>query len=339
MQTKRLRQPDIARGIAIICIVLGHLGNNSINRFVFTFHVPVFYLLSGYFLNEQDSLKDYLRKRSRSLLLPYAVTCLGVILMALLLNRFITVPQPAGAVFRRWLGAALYGAGDSYQEPFVIQGIGAVWFLLALFWAGLGMQCLLKCAPGVRPVIVALVFFLSGLSRRLFWFPLSIQAGGTGLLFVYLGYLGKDLLPAFQTQRREIRLAALLGAFWVWGSFIRDFRSFWLVHSDCGRGVVDIFGSLCACACVLYLSGMIEKRTGRIAGTLEYLGKYSLLVLCIHTIELELLPWHRLEEALFGELTGPEHYGLLILAKFLWILPLTVLCEKWSVTRRLFGYH
>ena len=140
MQTKRLRQPDIARGIAIICIVLGHLGNNSINRFVFTFHVPVFYLLSGYFLNEQDSLKDYLRKRSRSLLLPYAATCLGVILMALLLNRFITVPQPAGAVIRRWLGAAIYGAGKKRRYLHTVFHI-FIDIGLTVFFLGIQKHC------------------------------------------------------------------------------------------------------------------------------------------------------------------------------------------------------
>ena len=46
--TKRLTYIDIARGIAIICIVLGHLGNNTINRVVFTFHVPIFFFITGY---------------------------------------------------------------------------------------------------------------------------------------------------------------------------------------------------------------------------------------------------------------------------------------------------
>lgn len=47
MKTKstRLQYIDIAKGIAMICIILGHLGNASINRIVFTFHVPIFSLL------------------------------------------------------------------------------------------------------------------------------------------------------------------------------------------------------------------------------------------------------------------------------------------------------
>ena len=45
----RIRFIDTARGIAIICIILGHLGSASINRVVYTFHIPLFFLITGYF--------------------------------------------------------------------------------------------------------------------------------------------------------------------------------------------------------------------------------------------------------------------------------------------------
>ena len=50
MAENRIRSVDVARGVAIVCIVLGHLGVDGINRVVFTFHVPLFCLLSGYVL-------------------------------------------------------------------------------------------------------------------------------------------------------------------------------------------------------------------------------------------------------------------------------------------------
>jgi len=37
----------------MICIVLGHLGNPLINQFVFTFHLPVFFIITGYFFNPE----------------------------------------------------------------------------------------------------------------------------------------------------------------------------------------------------------------------------------------------------------------------------------------------
>ena len=62
---------DVARGICMICIVLGHQGNPFINRFVFTFHLPVFFIITGYFFNPKTSFKDLVIKRSRGLIIPY----------------------------------------------------------------------------------------------------------------------------------------------------------------------------------------------------------------------------------------------------------------------------
>lgn len=64
MKTKstRLQYIDIAKGIAMICIILGHLGNASINRIVFTFHVPIFFFITGYFTNKKRDLNGFIDK-------------------------------------------------------------------------------------------------------------------------------------------------------------------------------------------------------------------------------------------------------------------------------------
>lgn len=57
---KRIVSIDIARGIAILCIILGHLGIRQINRIVFTFHVPIFFFITGYFIHPGISGKLFL---------------------------------------------------------------------------------------------------------------------------------------------------------------------------------------------------------------------------------------------------------------------------------------
>ena len=46
----RNKMLDIAKGIAMISIILGHLSVWRINCVVFTYHIPIFYLITGYFL-------------------------------------------------------------------------------------------------------------------------------------------------------------------------------------------------------------------------------------------------------------------------------------------------
>ena len=62
MVGKRNNAVDIARGIAMFSIVLGHLGVSSINRVVFTYHLPIFYLISGFFFHDTSgSYRDFIK--------------------------------------------------------------------------------------------------------------------------------------------------------------------------------------------------------------------------------------------------------------------------------------
>ena len=79
MMNERVRYFDIAKGIAILCIIAGHMGNGIINNFVFTFHVPIFFLISGYFLKNNTSLKEFALKKYKQLIRPYMITCVCVI--------------------------------------------------------------------------------------------------------------------------------------------------------------------------------------------------------------------------------------------------------------------
>ena len=130
--------------MAIICIVLGHLGQGSINRVVFTFQVPIFFLISGYFISAESSVKEFLKKIIRTLIVPYGVFCLAVILSAVAFDLLLNHGRNALQLAAEWFFAALYGAGDSYTYPFTIRAIGALWFLLATFWGSVALRFLLE---------------------------------------------------------------------------------------------------------------------------------------------------------------------------------------------------
>ncbi len=68
---------DVARGIAILLVVLGHcIGNlnDPGNRFILAFHMPLFFFLSGMCISENViPAKNYLVKKVKNLLVPQAV--------------------------------------------------------------------------------------------------------------------------------------------------------------------------------------------------------------------------------------------------------------------------
>ncbi len=342
MSDNRYRFIDVARGISIICIILGHLGNSQINRFVFTFHVPIFFLITGYFINKKTSIREFIHKRFRTLIIPYIISCICVIISAVIINMLINDGSDNKTVLLRWVKASMYGAGDNYETPFIIYGIGATWFLLATFWGSIVMRCSLEAGPYVRMSIIAAYFILGAVTTRICWFPLSIQAGGTAAFYMYIGYLSRDLFKNLSKIRNEIKAVMLIICMWLWIGFIRDFQSFWLVHNNYGRGVNDIINSIAASACVIFICYVISavsfKGISKIMDGVAYLGRYSLIVLCLHIIELDTFPWFRIATHLFGEVTETEYLYIRIAFKLVFVIVGTVIISKISVLRRAFGY-
>lgn len=119
----------------MLCIIAGHFGIVSAERFVFTFHVPLFFLLSGYFLSTKVSFLPFMKQKARQLLVPYYVTGVVLLIVATVVNHFVWPEIDALNNAKSMLGALLYGSGAPHSEPFAIRQIGLLWFLWALFFS------------------------------------------------------------------------------------------------------------------------------------------------------------------------------------------------------------
>ncbi len=83
---KRLEWIDIAKGIAIILVVLGHATGASImGKYIYSFHMPLFFIISGMcFSKGKYDFPTFLQKRFKQLFLPSIyLTVVSIILMKL----------------------------------------------------------------------------------------------------------------------------------------------------------------------------------------------------------------------------------------------------------------
>lgn len=66
---------NVAKTFALILVVVGHPVSYTVySKYIYWFHMPVFFLLSGYLFKPPDgwpSLRTWLSKRSREILVPY----------------------------------------------------------------------------------------------------------------------------------------------------------------------------------------------------------------------------------------------------------------------------
>ncbi|MGI4848507.1 MAG: acyltransferase family protein [Janthinobacterium lividum] len=74
--SQRNKVVDNARGLGILLILLGHASGlpGAVSLWIFSFHVPLFFVLAGYSVKQtvlQQPLTVFLRRQGRLLLLPY----------------------------------------------------------------------------------------------------------------------------------------------------------------------------------------------------------------------------------------------------------------------------
>jgi len=121
---------DIAKGIVIYTVVLGHLVTGIAKEGIFLFHMPFFFLVSGYFHKAYSDKLVFLKRKSISLLLPYA-TYLLIFKGPLLVNNLFEVAATPGK-------ASLYAfllnlAKMAYGGIFLMGNVGVFWFISCLF--------------------------------------------------------------------------------------------------------------------------------------------------------------------------------------------------------------
>lgn len=83
---------DGLRGFAIILIVLGHFFQGfKFTLYIYFFHVPLFFVISGMCFNSSDSdIRDFFSKKIKSLIVPYFSFGIVVVPMAYLLEEDYT---------------------------------------------------------------------------------------------------------------------------------------------------------------------------------------------------------------------------------------------------------
>ena len=168
---------DIAKGLGIILVVVGHCINGKTipGVFVYAFHMPLFFFISGVCFNAEKhrDFLPFLRKRVRQLLLP-------AIVFSLVLTALSSLLMP--------------GAGYKW-ENLLWQGFpGAIWFLGVLFVTELlywfiynkvtrGNKSLL-CISAALSLVLSLVTATQGLCN-----PYQVFATFGALFFYGVGHL------------------------------------------------------------------------------------------------------------------------------------------------------
>lgn len=77
--TGRNEALDMMKCVGILSVIAGHF-SHSLQPMTSSFHMPLFFIISGYFFNTKRTIKESVTKDVNHLLIPYLVSCTIVLL-------------------------------------------------------------------------------------------------------------------------------------------------------------------------------------------------------------------------------------------------------------------
>ncbi len=215
MSLKRIIEIDIVKGILIILVIIGHLPT-SLREYIYQFHMPAFFIVSGFFLPSPAKLNlQHLKRQLQGLLRPYLVylVIIGIPFLFFMKQPF-NLPNLAKLVIG---GRALYDA----TSPF--------WFITAL-GGGYILHYIIetKIHNSTLKLLIISIFYLLSLLESLlftqfhvlFYTPLAIDVSLMVVCYLFIGkFLGKKLIK-LNENNRLIRLlfivsTVLIGLFLI----------------------------------------------------------------------------------------------------------------------------
>lgn len=149
-KSKRIDYLDMAKGIGILLVIIAHISyvSEPVRQYISTFHMPLFFVISGILLGykqeETNSLRSLVVRKFKGLMLPYFICSACVLLIE--------------------SGRILWKDANTWEnilrqgfQSLCLQGVSVLWFLPALFVAELVFICLRKKSSHLGTVILLVV--------------------------------------------------------------------------------------------------------------------------------------------------------------------------------------
>lgn len=308
---------DICKGVAILAMIAGHCGFPYM-PFIDSFHMPLFFIFAGYFYR-QRSVRESLTKDFCRLIVPY------IVFASIYVIKFTITKGYKGdwdTVLTCLLNA--FWTGGPLNETDVIfscfHGIGAIWFLPALFWCKNVYNVVDRNVSNIGSKFV-LCLLLSLLAIYTFnyiiIFPFSILTGCSSLFFFAVGHYARN-------YEISISISGILILLWIVAILFSD-MSIAVGIFNCVP--LNFLGACGGTFAVYKFSQFVEKHLPLFKNALSWCGRYSMVILCFHFLNSILDISNRF---------GIYNWILLFVIQLIIIIPLVMVSCRLAFTKRLF---
>lgn len=280
---RRLDYLDASRGLALLLVIIGHIynGDNFFIIWIYSFHVPLFFIISGILIkyNKYNNISTIAKKRIKSIMVPYFLFCLINILFEMSLNLSILT--------LKW----------TVIQTITFFGIGATWFLPALFIGELGFMIINKYINNkyLKSLIITILFILPLIINIRYTILTVLLRSCTAMGFIYIGYGLSDWIIEEDTS--WILILILLFISMILSIFNKNVDLYSLHYNNA------LLYTICGVIGSITIIKLIKKIDNHNLKILLFMGLNSIIIMSTHqNIIIILRKILRVEiDNLFGE--------------------------------------
>lgn len=287
---------DIAKGVGIILVVIGHLPT-TLGGVIYTFHMAFFFMLSGWCFSDRHlgAKCTFLKKRTISLLLPWFL-----------------------CKFPFWSIKHLGIFPEILKTSIEYHWLGTMWFLPALFMAEVILLVVLQVFLKFRysewlsvMSILALVYVIS-------FFSLSISAYFYYALFYAIGYALKvSSNGVLKALPKKLWSIGILGLSYLSMIYLKSFVPATISLCDHSTYLLYLITSLSGSFLVIQFCIWTSKHTETLRDIFVLIGQKTMSIVLFQWFAFWLL-----QGAVDNEIIIVNNENLLVFSKF--IIGLTV---------------
>lgn len=202
---KQLHWVDWGKTIAIYLVILGHVPS-IFNGWINSFHMAFFFFISGVlFYSRDESFWDFLKRRWRTLVIPYLFfNVVTYIFWYFLGRKFGNDAGTSIALLDSIIGVFFGNA----QFPY-LQHCGALWFLTALFSTELLYKIFFERFSIKIRIILTMVFVFVGWSVAKF-LPFRLPWGFDSAMSAVVFYSCGNLIKPYFTELKKVKFLYLI---------------------------------------------------------------------------------------------------------------------------------
>lgn len=289
MEKMRIATFDMLKGIGILLVIIGHTFMKEIGPYIQAFHMPLFFMVAGFFFKYKP-LKDQFIRDSRRLILPYLFVVITTMLIAfakdfkatgeinLHLGTLCECGTPA------WFLLALYGTKQIFNLLFQFS---KQYYLFYAFLLS-SIPCLIAHYIEINPT-------------------LAVGSSICGVFFYAVGHYVNVNQILIKSEPYKVFLVVIAILLWLNTSIFGAVDMHYCIFK---LWIIDFLGACSGVYLCYVLCNFIKDRTVRVKNLLTMIGYYSLVVYSFHAIEYVFPDWHQI--ASFSDGTALRPFVILI---------------------------